>query len=75
MNYSITFIREIPYDLPLYSVNKKGKAYISGWIKTTKNKMYKKTFYGIKDINAFLKKRRIARPDARIIDWQPIKSI
>ena len=72
--YVVTFIREDEVLEPLWSVNKEGKAYISDWIKAIHKKMYNTTFYGIKNIEEWLRRRAIARPDARIITCRKISN-
>lgn len=72
--YVVTFVRETEVDEPLWSVDKDGKAYISGWLKTVKNKMYNTIFYGIENIEKWLERRAKNRPDARIITWQKISN-
>lgn len=72
--YVVTFVREDEVDEPLWSIDKDGKAYISGWLKAIHQKMYNATFYGIKNIEEWLRRRAIARPDARIITWRKISN-
>lgn len=72
--YVVTFVREDEVDEPLWSVNEEGKAYISGCLKAIHKKMYNATFYGIKNIEEWLRRRAIARPDARIITWRKISN-
>ena len=69
-SYIFTFEKEIEVDEPLYSTNNKG-CYISGWIKVKRTKMYNKIFYGITNIEDFIKRRRREKPEVAIITWSP----
>ena len=70
--YVITCIREIIVDEPCWSVNQQGEAYISGWLKVTKNKMYNYIAYGVTNIEKYIEHRRKMRPDRQIIHWKPL---
>ena len=69
--YIITYEKEILTDEPLYSVNKKGKAYISGYVKVTKNIMFNKVECGITDIEDFIQKKLRTNPNLTVITWKP----
>lgn len=72
--YVVTFIKEKEVDEPCWSINKNDEVYISGWIKTICNIMYNTTFYGIKNIEEWVRRRRIVRPEVSIIDWRKISN-
>ena len=68
--YVLTCIKEEEVDEPLWSTNDQSdEAYISGWIKTTRNVMYKTIVYEIENIEEWVRRHRIAKPEVAIINW------